>query len=316
MSMSTGRSQGQSTAALPVNNGDRRSTQTVPRRRQAAGLSSKANKRTGTASAGGCPPPEAEVPWRERARQWLVDSGTVGYAFSFLFHAVALALCSVVLVEGMVGDDQFSTFLSEADQSEAADFDQLLDTRIEMAENKQDATNLPQLKQIDPPDTQLPPLDLTARLQSDVSDALQGDIGEGDGTRFALPPGGNAVTKGSFTAWTVPEDPTPDRYYLIVIQIKLPAQVLKYRSSDLQGLVRGTDRYEQIIPWDSRCPANCMIPGPDGHPVQLRRNGRLPVKDGVAQIVIAVPPGEKLVRDTIRIKSRMLNEEQTLQIVF
>ena len=67
-----------------------------------------------------------------------------------------------------------------------------------------------------------------------------------------MPTGGKAVTKGSFTAWTVPKDPKPGQDYKIVIQIKVPETVKRYRIADLSGRVIGTDKYTLDIPYENQ----------------------------------------------------------------
>ena len=127
--------------------------------------------------------------------------------------------------------------------------------------------------------------------------ARQQDAGDGNGLGFAVPQGGKVVTKGSFTAWTVPADPAPGQNYLIVIQIELPDDVRRFPKRDLIGsIVIGTDGYRQAIPDNPR--------------------GFLPTKERQAQMVIPVPGAANLVRDTIQLQSKILKEKQTLQIVF
>ena len=84
--------------------------------------------------------------------------------------------------------------------------------------------------------------------------------------------------------------------YDIVIQVKLPPNVTKYRGSDISGNVIGTDSYRQAI--------------------RLKASELLPVVDGVVQIRIHVPGGGRLVRDTIRVESKILREKQTFEIEF
>jgi hypothetical protein len=118
----------------------------------------------------------------------------------------------------------------------------------------------------------------------------------GGGFEYTIPKTGRAVIKGNFAAWTVPEDPTPKEAYKIVIQIKLPSHVKRYALTDLSGLIEGTDQYKQTIPQNVR--------------------GFLPVVDHQTQLVVEVPGAEALVKDTITIRSRVLSESQTLEIVF
>lgn len=77
-----------------------------------------------------------------------------------------------------------------------------------------------------------------------------------------VPVDGLAVTKGSFTAFTIPAAPKPRQAYSIVIEVKLPDDVEEYRVSDLSGKVRGTDGYEQKLPYDTRTPGAAGYPVP------------------------------------------------------
>lgn len=123
--------------------------------------------------------------------------------------------------------------------------------------------------------------------------------GTGGGTGIGVPAinvPSFAVTKGSFSAWTEPRDPEPRRQYVIVIQVRLPKTIREYRGSDLNGRVTGTDKYIQ--------------------PIKFKTTDKFPVKDGAVEIRVPVPGADKLVRDTIRIESRLLREKQTLQIEF
>ena len=106
----------------------------------------------------------------------------------------------------------------------------------------------------------------------------------------------SAITKGSFTVWTEPEDPRPRMPYDIVIQIKLPEGSKQYRLNDLSGKVIGTDGYVKVIKYPS--------------------NERRGVKDGVAQVSIRIPGAAQLIRDVIEVRSRLLKEEQSIEIVF
>ena len=127
-----------------------------------------------------------------------------------------------------------------------------------------------------------------------VGEGTGGGKGDGNGPQFAMP--SKAVTKGSFTVWTVPEDPLPGQNYKIIIQVKLPDRVTRYRRSDLTGTVIGTDGYRQFIPGVKR--------------------GWLPVRENLAQMDIFVPAAASLVRDKIMVRSKILKEEQNLEIVF
>lgn len=111
-----------------------------------------------------------------------------------------------------------------------------------------------------------------------------------------------AVSKGSFSVWTDPRDPLPRGTYAIVIQVRLPTNITKYRASDLTGTVTGgMDSYKQVIKFPTTY--------------------EVPIKDGAVQVKIPVPgvpgPGAaKLVQDTIQIESSLLGEKQTFLIEF
>lgn len=131
--------------------------------------------------------------------------------------------------------------------------------------------------------------------------AGEGD-GAGDGAGVAVPAiniPGRAVTKGSFSAWTEPEDPEPLQRYVICIVVRLPGNFeksTKYRLRDISGLVIGTDGYKQYIRFK---------------PTQTSL-----IQDGAVQIDVSVPGASRLVRDTIRIESKLLKEKQVIQLVF
>ena len=109
-------------------------------------------------------------------------------------------------------------------------------------------------------------------------------------------PGSKAITKGSFTVWTVPEDPGPGQSYWIVIQVKHKKALVNYTRTDLSGTVVGTDNYRALIA--SHQPAKFLV------------------KSNMARLALKIPGGAKLVKDVIKIKSSMLNEAQTVTITF
>ncbi|MBI1349189.1 hypothetical protein GC163_23210 [bacterium] len=135
---------------------------------------------------------------------------------------------------------------------------------------------------------------LLGQLEGEGHDAGEGDkLGE-LGSNIKVPP--SAITRGSFTVWTEPKDPKPRSKYEIVIQVKLPPSVKQYRLRDLTGMVVGTDGYRKQITFKS--------------------TERKAVKEGVVQIAITIPGAAQLVKDTIQIRSQVLDEEQTIEIIF
>jgi hypothetical protein len=106
------------------------------------------------------------------------------------------------------------------------------------------------------------------------------------------------VTRGSFTVWTIPEDPTPGEKYMIMIQIKLNNSVKRYPRSDLSGNVIGTDGYRDNF----------------GGPTE---SGYLPIKDNtVIYEALPVPGAAQLVKDVITVESKILKEKQVIELIF
>lgn len=229
----------------------------------------------------------------------------MGYYLSLLLHSVVLTSAALVVI-GNIDKERFGLVATTAKEEETGNgFEELIDTRFE---SSNDAETQPlQITEVLPTETEnvIPVPDIEAGMELS---ATQGE-GKGDGAGedggvsggqpgeyFVMPESGKVVTKGSFTAWTVPEDPEPGQNYRIVIQIQLPEKVRRYRQGDLSGLVVGTDGYLQRIP-----------PLPRAY---------LPVQDNKAQLVIFVQGANADVRDRIQIQSRILKEQQTLEIVF
>ncbi len=110
----------------------------------------------------------------------------------------------------------------------------------------------------------------------------------------------SAITKGSFTVWTEPEDPAPYEKYNVIVQVKLDKNIDSYSKSDLAGHLVGTDGYQQPL-------------GRYGVFDSLKH---YPDK-GYARLTSRFVPGTYAgVKDTITIKSDILNETQTITIEF
>jgi len=264
----------------------------------------------------------------ERFRRWLASFSAKGLVGSFLVHSL-LAILLIVLsilfhwdIPGIRGNDAFSTLLSESD-SEQVVLDDAIDTQLKDAGGDQQPVELPQFRVVQTT-TQSPRTDAAVDLDQALASAMgQGEgstdkSGDGGGARFAVPEKGRAVTKGSFSVWTIPADPVPRQDYRIVIEVKLPSRIHRYRASDLSGLVVGTDLFRMAIPWDRHWPNRTVRQGSHGRFIRVRKGkgSYLPVKKRRAQLMILVPGAKALVKDTIRIRSKILKEQQTLHIVF
>ena len=150
---------------------------------------------------------------------------------------------------------------------------------------------------------------LTASQAAGIADGTGSGTGEGDGAgddglpeTIQLSNGGTAIRKGSFTVWTIPPDPRPLQGYMIVIEVELPKdlRLRRYPKRDLYGEVKGTDSYR------SRLPGN----------TQAERSGYLPIRNGKVQLIVGIPGAESLVKDRIKVGSKLLKESQTLELVF
>ncbi len=106
----------------------------------------------------------------------------------------------------------------------------------------------------------------------------------------------NAVSAGSFSVWTEPENPDPGEPYKIIVQIRLPDGTERYSVTDLEGVVVGSDGYQKLIPGNLR--------------------GFLPVHEGQARFEIHIVSADKNVQDTVFVRSKVLREAQKLQLRF
>ncbi|MCG6157562.1 hypothetical protein [Rubinisphaera margarita] len=223
-----------------------------------------------------------------------------GYGLSLLIHSLLLLVMSLVIVSDFVQETYIDSSMSEPQDGVA--FDAVADLKFDMPEGAmssldslETAMNLEVLDDSPNPVMQ----GVENSVESLFNDGSSGEQGNG-GASFLVPENTKVFAKGSFTAWTVPNDPTPGEDYSIVILVRLPDRVKRYRASDLSGLVVGTDGYRQAIPG----------------PAERRGNVFLPIQDRHAQLIVKVPGGASRVRDRIEIRSLTLKEEQTLEIEF
>jgi hypothetical protein len=144
----------------------------------------------------------------------------------------------------------------------------------------------------------------------------KGEAGDGGGILLKVPEEGFAVTKGSFTAFTIPATPEPLKPYRIVIEVRLPGEVNRYHVSDLKGEVIGSDGYKQILPYDKAMPSAARAPAANGKEVVITSSSSIDVIKNRVQIIVVVPGARNLVKDRIKIRSRRLREDQELTLTF
>jgi len=289
------------------------------RQRQRRGASDKQrNSKTGDSlieTADEEPPLDWKKDKKKIALAWIISTASCGYGASLIFHSVLLVGLSAIVYQSMDDNLSVTTIITDADAM-PIEFTEIMDLTVEPAGSSEN--QLPQL-------TKIPITNAEAEISSSLLDSTAsnagnngegGDTDEGFGFMFSMPQGGKVVSRGSFSAWTVPEYPEPLEEYMIVIRIKLPEKTRLYRISDLSGKVEGSDFYEQYLPFDPNRKDLGARSERGGQIVRLRTSSRLRVIRNHVQIMIPVKGGDKQIRDTIHIKSRMLGEDQKLEIEF
>ncbi len=253
--------------------------------------------------------------WRKIVAAWLISTASCGYGVSLIFHTLLLGGMSAIVYHSMDDNQSISMIITDADAM-PIEFTEIMDLTVEPAGSSEN--QLPQL-------TKIPITNAEAEISSSLLDSTASNAGnngeggntdEGFGFMFSMPEGGKVVSKGSFSAWTVPEVPEPNAMYMIVIRIRLPETVTQYRLSDLSGKVQGTDLYEQYLPFDPNRRELGAQSERRGQIIKLRSSSRLPVINNHVQIMIPVKGGDTQIRDTIYVRSRMLDEDQKLEIEF
>jgi len=258
----------------------------------------------------------------ERVKAGITGLSAIGFYCSALIHFIAVGITILILwsldllmlPESIHALDAIRASLSDREIEDLkVDLGELPSLSIEMPGGSDE-------------DRIMTPSDFVSNAENEINIAelsLAAGVGKGTGTGesdgngfvFKLPDDGRAVTKGSFTAWTEPKSPLEGDPYQIIVEIRIPKNVPRYRSSDLSGFVRGTDDWEQKLPIDSKLPFATWS-SRKGKTFVLRKNTYLPIVDRKAQLIINVPGAARLVRDTITIESRVLKEKQKLELVF
>ena len=248
--------------------------------------------------------------WQQKVIRRLAGFAAMSYGVSLLFHVVMLILFSLFFLPHAL-DNRFQINATEGEQEGAEDkLVEIVDTRLDVPSPKPDSLT---------PVTLMPiplPTDDSTRVIDTIRQRIDGDFSdlEGEDGGGAFPFGGkkgkNAVTKGNFTAWTVPDDPRPGQPYFIFIEVNVPKKIRRYDSKDLTGHVIGTDGYTTPIGFHG---GGRVTPEGRYHP--RKYYGRFNRRK--KQRVIRIPPARgALVEDTIKVRSKILKEEQSLKIVF
>lgn len=253
----------------------------------------------------------------------LTSTATVSFISSMTFHLLMLG--TVVVVSNLLGlswlrllDDPqppLNASLSDEDiEGELPKFELVADLSIQTEKPASSMEQLAtQLQQADAAALQLANEEVWKSILGSDSAVLNED---GAGVLLKVPESGLAVTKGSFTAFTIPANPNPRETYSIVIEIRLPDEFKRYEVRDLVGEVQGSDGYKQKLPYDKDVPSAAGFPAENQRIRILNASTVLDVVKNRVQIVVKVPGAARLVKDVIRIRSKKLKEEQELTLVF
>jgi hypothetical protein len=253
-----------------------------------------------------------------RLALWVAGGSAVGYAISLVVHSLVLLAFSLIALQ--IGKGAGGGTLDTTLGVPGATGDELLDTRsFEISAGSEaidEAVAVAEPLPVDAPSLELavandfdPKTPGAADGTGEDDKSVEGS-GDGDDGAFELPAGGgNAVREGSFAAWTVPEDPQPQQNYMIVIEVTLPKDTERYTKADLSGQLVGTDGYRVRIPDGTEFNGQGWI-RPMRTPAFRRAGDK-------ARVVFFIRGAQQaLVRDTILIRSRLLDEQQKLQITF
>ena len=251
--------------------------------------------------------------WHYRLWHSFLGAILAGYGLSALLHLIALLVFSLIMWTSSVGGNSVSMVLG----IETGETEELLDPQaFEISagsEGIEDVKPVVDTVPLDIPDP-LPPVSDSAPLKlPGAADGIGKDekteTGSGRDTQFAMPQGASVVREGSFAAWTVPARPRVRQDYMIVVEVTLPEGTTEYLRNDLVGELKGTDGYRVLIPNGQEF--NGFGWRPPARAPRFHRSGN------VARIVFFIlGSNEPLVRDTIKIQSRLLRETQQLEIVF
>lgn len=248
--------------------------------------------------------------WHQHFVRWFKTAAAGAYGVSLIFHFLLLLSLSLVIYSTLDDNDAISMTMSDEDGLPMNLEDTVL---LETALSGGQVDSMPQFKQVLLSDAS------QSETSMDIASMLGSGEGSGggddDGFAFKMPTGGGVTKKGSFAAWTVPKDPKPGQEYQIVIRVQLPKSSRQYRVDDLSGTVIGTDGYRLSIPFDNRNPSATKAEKND-RLLPVSAGDYLRIIDDHVQLVVAVPGGASLVKDTIEVRSKRLKEEQRLEIEF
>ena len=249
-------------------------------------------------------PARQEPTYSEWFYEKFLKTRSATFIFAFYLHLLLLLLMATVYLAApeALAPFSFNAILSDEEYSDTG--------YVDLAEAELDFSEM-EMSSVDPEvsdlavSTELPivaestMVTLPSMFQSGEASSTAAAVAvagpaPNDNAQHRVPAG--AVTAGSFSVWTVPDNPDPGEPYKIVIQMRVPDGTDKYSISDLEGVVVGSDGYQKMIPGGLR--------------------GFLPVINGRVQMEVHIVSADEDVEDTVFIRSRLLREAQRLQIRF
>jgi len=237
-----------------------------------------------------------EQTYSEWIEQNIVQSKWTTPFVTFYAHWLLAIVLAILVVHGPDRRGEFAITASTVVPDELAyEPVEILDTRIVEVEPE---TALPHSEAATVPvdmSVTKPTLPESITTSADLAGAEQSESGVPVASPAAMLPR-HAVTRGSFSVWTVPDSPDAGEAYKIVIQAKVPNGTKRYPVTDLQGVVVGSDGYRKLIPGS--------------------RRGFLPIDQGYVQFEVHIVAADAEIKDAVWIQSRMLKEQQKLLIEF
>ncbi len=265
--------------------------------------------------------------WMERLR----GPEGVSFTISVIVHLVLGIILAIPMMDGAFREDSIFTTIRDAEEnSDSMAIGAIIEAPELMMEKSMTADEL-----LAPPVNESAPyLPIPENAKTADSAASPGDQ-DGDSTAdlagavggYLLQEPDNAVKAGRFAAFSRPitrnaignieaeygepgDPPIAGQNYFIVIQIRVGEQRKTYPVGDLVGNVVGTDGYRQQFP------KFVYYLDEEGKPQKINRSKPIRVINGVVQLLMEVPGAAAEVRDNIYLKSKMLKEEQNLQLIF
>jgi hypothetical protein len=249
-------------------------------------------------------PAQQEPTYSEWFYERFLKTRSATFVLAFYLHVLLLLLMATVYLSApeSLTPFSFNAILSDEEYSDTGYVDlaeaELDFSEMEMSSIDPDVSDLAVSTKLPIPAEStmvaLPSMFQTGEAPSTAAAVAVGGPAANENAQHQVPAG--AITAGSFSVWTVPDNPDPGEPYKIVIQMRVPDGTDKYSISDLEGVVVGSDGYQKMIPGGLK--------------------GFLPVINGKVQMEVHIVSADEDVEDTVFIRSRLLREAQRLQIRF